>query len=828
MKMELYAEIIIDNMSVNTDRLYTYLIPEKYINKAKKGMRVLVPFGMGNKTIEGVIVNITDKIQFESSKVKSIKHFIDEIPILSENMIELIKWMKDKYLCRYIEVLKTVIPTGIMNKSKKYVKLVENIENERLNSITSKNQKNILIYLQEHGEIELQTLSQELQIKNILSSIDALNKKNLIEVIEKVGQEVNKKYVKYVYRNFSKENLQSIINTLSKNAIKQIDILKFITNIDCIPLKELIEKTNSNLSSINSLKKKEYLKILEKEETRNAITRDISTYKKFKLTNQQESCVNTIYDDFLNKENNKYLLHGVTGSGKTEVYLQIIEKILELGKETIVLVPEISLTPQTVERFVGRFGDKVAVLHSRLSLGERYDEWRKIKEKKVKIVVGARSAIFAPFENLGLIIIDEEHETSYKSSMNPKYSAIEVAEKRCNIEGATLILGSATPDIESYYRAKKGELKLLTLPNRINNKKLPHIEIVDMRTELHNGNKSIFSKKLYEEIYNNLKNKNQTILFLNRRGFSTFVSCRECGYVAKCENCDISLTYHASLNRLICHYCGTTMTLPSLCPECKSKYIRHFGIGTQKVEEMIKKYFPEARVARMDIDTTTKKGSHERILDTFKKGKVDILIGTQMISKGLDFPNVTLVGIIIADTSLNLPDFKSPERTFQLLTQVGGRAGRSDLEGRVILQTYEPEHYSILTAKTHDYNSFYDKEILLRKEFGYPPFKDIISIVISSEKEEKAFNMAKNLFDSIISNMKSETGKEFPKEKILGPNQALIYKLKNKFRWQIILKCEKWELDRVKCIIDKVCTKGRKNLENDIKINIDINPISIV
>ncbi len=463
-----------------------------------------------------------------------------------------------------------------------------------------------------------------------------------------------------------------------------------------------------------------------------------------------------------------------------------------------------------------------------MSLGERFDEWRKIREGEVDIAIGARSAIFAPFNNLGLIIIDEEHETSYKSSMNPKYNTIEVAEKRCELENSALVLGSATPSIESYYRAKKGEIKLLTLSKRANNKSLPPIEIVDMKEELDGGNKSIFSRRLYKSIQDNLLRKKQTILFLNRRGFSTFVSCRKCGYVVKCKNCDISLTYHRSNNMLKCHYCGLAKKPPTTCPECGSKYIKYFGIGTQRVEEIVKKSFPFARIARMDVDTTSKKGSHEKILDKVKNGEVDILIGTQMISKGLDFPNVTLVGIIAADISLNLPDYKSSERTFQLITQVGGRAGRGDYEGRAILQTYESNHYSIMTAQKHDYVGFYDTEILLRKEFNYPPFSNIISITIVGMNEKEVTKESKKLVSSLWIKLR-EKDVSFENNNILGPNPAPIVKIKSNYRWQVIIKCKDYEINDIKGIIEEICIIDKSKTNHyDTRFVIDINPISIL
>lgn len=820
-----FIEVIVDNSSSNTDRFYTYMVPEMYKRDVKVGKKVLVPFGIGNKLVEGIIVNITDKTDIDIDKIKPINLILNEAPSLSENLLKLGLWMKRKYLSQYSDIFKTMMPAGTTNKVVEYISLRSDNE-ENLKKVKSKNQWAIINYLKDKRESDIQEIKEATGISNITSSINSLMKNNLINVNKRIFSDVSKKYEKYVK---IKGDFEEIINNLSNRATKQIEIINYLKDVKYVSLKELLIKTKSNLSSLKSLEEKEYIEIIDVEVKRDAIAKEVNPYNKIVLSKQQKECVDKIYNDYIKNGYNKFLIHGVTGSGKTEVYLQLIEKVLDLGKQAIVLVPEISLTPQTVERFAGRFKNNVAVLHSRLSNGERYDEWRKIKNGEVQIVVGARSAIFAPFENLAFIIIDEEHEASYKSSMNPKYNAIELAEKRCEIEGATLVLGSATPSIESYYKAKLGEYKLLELPSRVNNKAMPEIQVIDMKKELDNGNKSIFSVSLYNAIKENLESKKQTILFINRRGFSTFISCRKCGYVVKCKECDISLTYHMSQNILRCHYCGFTQKPPTICPSCSSKYIKYFGIGTQKVEEEIKKLFPQARVTRMDLDTTTTKGSHERIFENMKKGHIDILIGTQMISKGLDFPNVTLVGIIAADLTLNIPDFKASERTFQLLTQVGGRAGRGEYNGKVILQTYEPEHYSIIAAKTHDYISFYNKEISIRREFSYPPFTDIINIIISGENEKDTFDLSDHFAKSIKQEICLDIKDAELKNAIIGPVEAPIYRIKGKYRYQIIIKVEKKYIDLVTKALDRVNRNIREiNGFNNISINIDINPVSII
>lgn len=499
--------------------------------------------------------------------------------------------------------------------------------------------------------------------------------------------------------------------------------------------------------------------------------------------------------------------------------MQLIDKVLQEGKTSILLVPEISLTPQTVNRFIARFGDeKVAILHSKLSVGERYDQWYKIKNEQAKIIIGARSAIFAPVQNLGIIIIDEEHDSSYKAESTPRYDSKEVARYMAKNMNIPLVLGSATPDLASYYRAKKEEIVLLQLTKRANNASLPNVQIVDLRDELANGNKSMISRKLYQEIERNLENKKQTILFLNRRGFSTFVMCRECGYTAKCKNCNINLTYHANKNRLKCHYCGYETPALKVCPECGSDQIRYFGTGTQKLEKQINELFPNASTIRMDVDTVTKKNSHEQILNRFKQDNIDILIGTQMVVKGHHFPNVTLVGVIAADGSLNIDDFRANERTFQLLTQVAGRAGREQDEGRVIIQTYNPDNFAVECSKKQDYELFYETEIGLRKQLKYPPFCDIILIGITSSNEKELTEVSRKLH----SYLKMRLQKENFAMILYSPVSAPIDKIKNKYRWRIIVKC-KLEDDIINLMNDMLNEYNTMKV-HDTKVVIDVNP----
>ncbi|MFW6035772.1 MAG: replication restart helicase PriA, partial [Halothermotrichaceae bacterium] len=623
-----------------------------------------------------------------------------------------------------------------------------------------------VISFTEKPDLELNKIKKikELIIKKALFDEDMLKlfkwissyyKSYLVKVIKTavptglITGKVKKRKIKIVDLNKSKDEVNKFINN-NERAYKQVEILKILlsSNNKEFSIAKLAKKADTSHSTIKRLADKGYVTYREKLiKRRPLLIQDELESQEEPLipTSAQKEIISEISDSVDKNSSEVYLLHGVTGSGKTEVYLQVIQKALNCGQSAIVLVPEISLTPMMVNRFYRRFGDQIAVLHSNLSLGERYDEWCRIKKGDARIVIGARSAVFAPINNPGLIVIDEEHENSYKQGESPYYHAREVALKRGKISQSTVVLGSATPSFESYYFAKKGNFKYLHLPERINKKDLPMVKIIDMREELEKGNTTIFSKPLSQAIDKALNKGEQVLIFLNRRGYANFILCRECGYVIRCRHCDISLTYHINDSKLRCHYCDYSLTLPKKCPECGSSYIREFGVGTERIEKELAKMYPDARIDRMDVDTTTRKGSHQRILEKLEKGDTDILVGTQMIAKGHDYPNISVVGVITADTILNIPDFRSAERTFQLLTQVAGRTGRGSKQGRVFIQTYTPDHYSIESAQKHDYNGFYKQEIISRKKLNYPPFSQLVNIIIQGRKEKHVINGAQNL-----------------------------------------------------------------------------------
>lgn len=639
---------------------------------------------------------------------------------------------------------------------------------------------------------------------------------------KKSEKNVQDKTINTVYLKKDIDEIQFDIEMGKIKSEKQKKILQFLKSNEGATVPEIELFTDGSRAIVKTLEKNGYVEIVEKKIERNPLAnKKIEKTKNLKLTDEQKNAYDKVVLDMIINSYEQFLLYGVTGSGKTEVYLQLIGEALKQEKTAIVLVPEISLTPQMINRFIARFNkDEIAVLHSKLSIGERYDEWNKIKEGKAKIIIGARSAIFAPTENIGIIIIDEEHDSSYKSEAIPKYDAKEIAKRIAKENNCPLVLGSATPDLITYYKAQQGKVTLLELSKRANNSKLPEVEIVDLKMELANGNRSMLSTKLYGEIEQNLKQHRQTILFLNRRGFSTFIMCRECGYTVKCKNCNISMTYHKTENKLKCHYCGYEENVVTVCPECHSTKIRYFGTGTQKLEQEINKLFPEASTIRMDIDTVTKKNSHEEILNKFKNENIDILIGTQMVVKGHHFPNVTLVGVIAADSSLNIDDYRANERTFQILTQVAGRAGREQLDGKVIIQTYNPDNFSIICAQKQDYKMFYNTEIALREQLKYPPFCDIILIGFNSLNEKEIIEASTRVYNYLKARLGEQ---EFY---VLKPMPSPIDKIQNRFRWRIIIKGNMTE--SANSVINTCLKKFYDSNYKNTRISVDVNPNNMI
>lgn len=819
--MKPFAEVIVDVTAKKLDRVFHYSIPQALRGKLSEGMRVIVPFGP--RKVAGYIINFSDSA--EVAKTRDIISVMDESPILNKDLLLLADWIADQYMCSKVDVIRSMMPP----KARAGFKFVTSgdstdlFHEEKVNLLNDE-ENEVYKYILEQSIISYEDLRLRFGAKtgSLLKKLAGLG---LARMSNDVKADQGPLLVQTVELSIPNENVELVIAGFKRSPKRGAVI---ITSKEKGPLtiNELARLAGTTASTVRDMIKKGYLKASLSEVRRDPYSsRSFPVSGPLKLTDKQDAVLGEIIKALNGSEYETFLLHGVTGSGKTEVYLQAIDYCLKQGRQAIVLVPEISLTPQMVERFKGRFGDQVAVLHSRLSAGERYDEWRMIRSGQVKVVVGARSAVFAPFKEVGLIIIDEEHENSYKQEDNPKYHARDVAVARAKICGGIVVLGSATPSLESYTRAVAGKYSLLTLPDRINSKPMPEVALVDLREEIKAGNRSIFSRELIDKLSWVLERKEQAILFLNRRGYATFVNCRECGLVMKCPKCSITLTYHAWEGVLRCHYCDFQQNSPTVCPKCGSKSIRHFGAGTQKVEQEVNKLFPEARVVRMDMDTTTGKGSHERILNEFKEGKADILIGTQMIAKGLDFSGVTLVGVVTADTALNLPDFRSSEKTFQLLTQVAGRAGRGAVPGEVIVQTYSPEHYSIVNARTHNYEGFYQEEMRIRDALGYPPYCSLARILIYGTEENSVIRGAELLAGELNSITNTfDLGVEQP---ILGPAPAPLSKLRNRYRWQICVKGKSGQLVR------QVIRELFKNTETNpaiktLGVSVDIDPVTLI
>ncbi len=808
------AEVVINSFSRATDNIYHYAVPASLKDVVKVGMRVTVPFGRGNKTVEAFVLGLTDKSEFSS--LKEILCADDTYCYFTHNDVELIRFMVHRYFCSYISAIKLVVPSGLGTIFKKMISLNSELSAENISYIEHSVKANDIYKLLRDSSMTFDKLADAVGSANLSSVLNTMQKRGIITIEEYAQKGVGDTLKKRVCLETDYEETSSIIDTMAKKAPARARCLEILSDERDMFLSDLLEIAHTSKATLDFLEKKGYISIYESVEREDNLDIDYeNSHIRHKLTNEQENVCGEVFYSIDKGEKKTFLLHGVTGSGKTEVYLELMEKTVNLGRQAILLVPEISLTPQMVAQVTSRFGDRVAVIHSSLTQKQRYEQWKRINEGEVDIAVGARSAVFAPFKNIGLIIVDEEHENTYVSEFSPKYNAIEIAKFRAKQFGSVTLLASATPLVESTFRAKSGKYKLLTMQNRVNGAALPKTEIIDMRVEMSEGNMSIFSRRLIEEIAHNLDRGEQTILFLNRRGFSSFVSCRTCGYTAQCPNCNVALTYHKSIDKLVCHYCDYAHPVYTKCPECSGKYIKHFGIGTQKVAEEINELFPSARVTRMDADTTSARHSHEKLLDSFKNRESDILIGTQMITKGLDFENVTLVGIVAADMSLNVDDYRAAERTFDLITQVTGRAGRGHLSGRALIQTYNPDNETIIAASKQDYSAFYDEEIELRKLLIYPPFCEFINFVFTSENKSCAQKTASDFKAALLKVTK-------PSEAIFYPvGEAPLFKLGGRYRYRFLIKTRysKDLYDNISNVYHQISSK-----KNSSQISVDVNP----
>ncbi|EOY2826432.1 primosomal protein N' [Enterococcus faecalis] len=810
--MQKIAKVIVDVPTTQTDQPFTYLVPENLNEQLAVGMRVEVPFGNGNRHVQGFVLAIepvaATVLDETNVQLKELVAVLDLKPVLNTEMLALADYMKEKTFAFKITCLQTMLPSVMRADYQKYIYLTDELSEE----------------LQDQLFYGLEEISwDQAQERGLLPQLMALRKQQKVDIRYEVTTRNKVKMVRFIQAAKEFEQLEEIRLGLRKGAKKKEQLLYYLQRLGTEKVTAVKEMKELGFSTalLNEAAKNGWLTFIEKEAYRDPFANQ--TFEKttaLSLNAEQQVAVETILQSVQEQQSQTYLLEGITGSGKTEVYLQVIAEVLNQGKTAIMLVPEISLTPQMVQRFKSRFGEHVAVMHSGLSQGEKYDEWRKIERGEAEVVVGARSAIFAPIENIGVIIIDEEHEASYKQEETPRYHARDLAIWRSEYHHCPVVLGSATPSLESRARAQKNVYQRLRLTQRANQAAtLPTIDVVDMRQEVENGNVSSFSMSLQEKLQERLEKNEQSVLLLNRRGYSSFVMCRDCGYVLPCPNCDISLTLHMDSKTMKCHYCGHEERIPYRCPNCGQDKIRYYGTGTQKVEEELQTLLPDSRILRMDVDTTRRKGAHEKILRTFGEGQADILLGTQMIAKGLDFPNVTLVGVLNADTALNLPDFRSSERTFQLLTQVSGRAGRAEKPGEVIIQSFNPEHYAIQLAKAQDYEDFYTKEMYIRHRGDYPPYYFTVQITASHPEENEA---AKQMFQ-IATKLKQGLS---PQAILLGPTPNAIMRVNNRYFYQVIIKYKQEPM--LQPLLKEILTDTQRATARGLKLSIDAEPMNFI
>lgn len=811
------ASVAIEKTNFSYDKAYDYLYADSDL--LMPGCRVLVPFGRGNQCRQGIVTSLR-KIEEKPKGLKKISKVLDSEPVLSEEMLELMYWLKDRTFCTLFEAAKSMLPAGMCHRVITTYTAVIDVDKADM------------------AEDEFQIYSTFKDAKKYLDGEKVLRSLGFDQDFCILEQMVKKGYLVRNYDSAQKTGDLTVsmvritdagfdlLDTNEKLTAKQREVLDVLKDIQTSSIKEICYFTGYTPSVVQALAKKNLVEIYECEVYRNPYdsVSEQSEAAEIILSDEQQNAYNNILSQIESAEKDVTLLYGVTGSGKTQVYMKLIDYMLSTDKQVIVMVPEISLTPQTLNLFHKRYGKNVAVFHSGLSSGQRIDEWKRVKNSEVKIVIGTRSAVFAPFNNLGLIIVDEEQEHTYKSEQTPRYNAKEVARFRCAYHNSLLLLASATPSIETFAKAKKGNYTLNKLTKRYSQSQLPDVRVVDMYTDALSDS-SFLSKELFNSLVENLKNKKQSILLMNRRGYNTFASCKKCGYVFTCPSCSISMTYHHDNKRLMCHYCGYSQKFTTECPDCNSSEVRYSGFGTQKIEDELASLLPQAKVLRMDADSTMSRFSHEDKLNSFAKGEYDILLGTQMVAKGLDFENVTLVGVISADVQLNNDDFRSQERTFDLLTQVVGRAGRGKFKGTAIIQTVNPENDVISLASVQDYDKFFETEIAVRKALIYPPYCDIVLIGLSGVDEE-AVRSATAKFFGLITKKLDSSYKEL-KLIILGPMPARIIRVNNKYRYRILIKCRNTKNLR-KMLSEVLCEYESMSSKNSVSAFIDINPENIL
>jgi primosomal protein N' (replication factor Y) (superfamily II helicase) len=809
-------DVIVLRNAQPIDRTFTYDVPDNFISRIYPGARVLVPFGSAG-LIDAVVIHAPSINTIdEDILIKKVHYAFDDGLFLTQKDLDTADYIRRETLCTYSEAISLFLPAGTAVKQIKNYALNAD---RTLDAALKKNECMVIEWLKK-GTCTHDALCPDLKESAKTLAINRLLAMGYIELTYDYEQNVKDRTVEWIVAD---GDLVSHLKQIPEHHHAKIKLLKHLIEEPIVKRLALQETLKISKSVVDGFVQSGVISIVEKDDIRMPLFMKANESKRDVILNTaQQEIYNAIIDDYQNQLENDFLIHGVTGSGKTEVYAELIETVIKWGKKVILVVPEISLTPQIVARFASRFGEsRIALIHSKISQGERYDQWKGIRSGKYDIIIGARSAVFAPSDDVGLIIIDECHESAFRSEKRPKYHTYDVAKYRMSLVGGFVVSGSATPSIVDYHSALQGKRKLLVLEQRHNTLLVPEIQVVDMREELVQGNKSILSRQLHEAITKRLENKEQTIIFLNRKGHSTFVSCRSCGFTLACPNCDVTLTYFKGEKSVKCNYCSYETFVPKLCPKCNSKYFKFFGVGTEKVEEELKILFPSANIARMDRTTTSKKGSIERIISDVEAEETDILIGTQMVAKGFDFKNVSLIGILSADLLLNLPQFQASERAYQLFNQVAGRAGRGSKSGEVILQTYIPDHYAINQSS---YEAFYNHEIRYREALRYPPFYHMVNLIFTAKTSDEAGRYAQKSYLYLTSKLLKK-GLQNELE-IFHANPALLKKIDNVYRWQVIIKAKPSAYEALKLSLK---TLEEKFLEvKTCKISIDLDASNIL
>lgn len=822
------AKIALAAATYAIDKPYSYRVPEETASFLRKGMRVLVPFGAGNRRVEGIVLALDqeeDRSSPQKRKLKSILAVLDEEPVLEEEHIKLALWMRERFFCTVYEAARAMLPAGLWFSLRDAYQIAPGIDREASYEAAGRSDaaKRVLeLIWASGGSAELGQIREAFQGKNPAPALKQLTGRGVLEIKTSVSRGIGDKTERVLSLAVPAEEALAKVSSARGRAPMQYAVVELLCGIGEAPAKEVCYFTGASESTLRALAKKGLVTIEKREVFRSAAAEDVKPEPPPSLNGEQQEAFERLQALCRRPEAEAALLYGVTGSGKTQVYIRLIQSVLELGKGAIVLVPEIALTPQMLRKFSAHFGGNIALLHSSLRTGERYDEWKRIRAGKARVVLGTRSAVFAPVKDLGLMILDEEQESSYKSENTPRYHARDVAKYRCAKSGSLLLLGSATPSVETMYQARQGNYHLVSMFHRYNAKALPSVLIADMREELRSGNGGTIGRMLRNELAANLERGEQSILFLNRRGASRMVSCGECGEVPSCPRCSVHLTYHSANGRLMCHYCGHSEPLPTCCPSCGGE-LHFIGAGTQKVQQELEALFPGIQVLRMDADTVGASQSHEGLLSKFTEERVPVLVGTQMVTKGLDFSNVTLVGVIAADLSLYVDSFRASERTFSLLTQVVGRAGRGERAGRAVIQTYTPDNEIIRYAAAQDYGSFYEQEIDLRRLMDYPPFRDFIVFTASGMDEGAVLRACQRLRWSLERWSSDLWGTSPERPRLMGPAPAAVAKVNNRYRYHLTMLCKNTKQVRG-YLSFLLCAAAEDKNNRGVSVFADINP----